>query len=139
MTKLDDWLAANHAELTAIRRDRLAFDIRAGYWNSPTAGVMYIKFSQETYELDNGQNVSYAFDEELDEILLDAAATTDPDLQQRLYSQAQALLTAQAWHIPLYPIQTRLAIRSDLVSDIWIEPSEGEPVLHDAYLNREGL
>ena len=132
-------LPKDSASLTAIRRDRLAFDIRAGYWNSPTAGVMYIKFSQETYELDNGQNVSYAFDPELDEILLDAAATTDPDLQQRLYSQAQALLTAQAWHIPLYPIQTRLAIRSDLVSDIWIEPSEGEPVLHDAYLNREGL
>ena len=127
------------ASLTAIRRDRTAFDIRAGYWNSPTAGVMYIKFSQETYEIDNGQNVSYAFDEELDQTLLEAAATTDADRQQELYTRAQKLLTEQAWHIPLYPIQTRLAIRADLVSDIWIEPSEGEPVLHDAYLIRDGI
>lgn len=126
------------ASLTAIRRDPTAFDIRGGYWNSPTAGVMYIKFSQETFEIDNGQNVSYAYDEELDQTLLEAAATTDPEAQQELYSRAQQLLTAQAWHIPLYPIQTRLAIRSDLVADIWIEPSEGEPVLHDAHLLRDG-
>lgn len=132
-------LPVDAATLTAIRRDPTAFDIRAGYWNSPTAGVMYIKFSQETFEIDNGQNVSYAFDEELDQTLLDAAATTDPARQQELYSQAQQLLTDQAWHIPLYPIQTRLAIRSDLVEGIWIEPSEGEPVLHDAYLLRDGL
>ncbi len=126
------------ASLTAIRRDPTAFDIRGGYWNSPTAGVMYIKFSQETFEIDNGQNVSYAYDEELDQTLLEAAATTDPARQQELYSRAQQLLTEQAWHIPLYPIQTRLAIRSDLVADIWIEPSEGEPVLHDAHLLRDG-
>src|SRR5690606_12388875 len=74
------------ASLTAIRRDPTAFDIRGGYWNSPTAGVMYIKFSQETFEIDNGQNVSYAYDEELDQTLLEAAATTDPEAQQELYS-----------------------------------------------------
>ena len=132
-------LPTDGASLTAIRRDPDAFDIRGGYWNSPTAGVMYIKFSQETYEIDNGQNVSYAYDETLDQVLLEAAATTDQDRQQELYSRAQQLLTSQAWHLPLYPIQTRLAIRSDLVSDIWIEPSEGEPVLHDAYLIRDGI
>jgi peptide/nickel transport system substrate-binding protein len=100
---------------------------------------MYIKYSQETLELGNGQNVSLASNEDLDRILLEAAATTDPQEQAALYSSAQEIVTSEAWHIPLYPIQTRLAIRSDLVEGIWIEPSEGEPVLHDAYLLREGI
>ncbi|MGP5290060.1 ABC transporter substrate-binding protein [Brachybacterium tyrofermentans] len=125
--------------MTALKKDPTQYDIQGRYWNSPTPNVMYIKYSQETLDLGNGQNVSRASDEELDATLLEAAATTDPDQQDALYSAAQERLTAQAWHIPLYPVQTRLATRSDLVEDIWIEPSEGEPVLHDAYLLREGL
>ncbi|WP_253705509.1 ABC transporter substrate-binding protein [Brachybacterium sp. P6-10-X1] len=132
-------IPSDAATMTAVKDDPARYDIQGRYWNSPTPNVMYIKFSQETLALGNGQNVSHAYDEELDETLLAAAATTDPTEQASLYSRAQELLTAQAWHVPLYPIQTRLAIRSDLVRDIWIEPSEGEPVLHDAYLVREGL
>lgn len=131
-------IPSDPATMTAIRDDPTRFDIRGGYWNSPTPNVMYIKFSQETLDIGNGQNVSRAFDEQLDDTLLEAAATTDPQEQAQLYSRAQQILTAQAWHIPLYPIQTRLATRSDLVADVWIEPSEGEPVLHDAYLIRDG-
>lgn len=132
-------LPSDAATMTAMRNDPTAYDIQGRYWNSPSPNVMYIKFSQETLELGNGQNVSLAYDEELDRTLLAAAATTDPGEQQHLYSEAQRLLTAQAWHIPLYPIQTRLALRTDQVRDVWIEPSEGEPVLHDAYLVREGI
>lgn len=132
-------LPSDAATMTAMRSDPTAYDIQGRYWNSPSPNVMYIKFSQETLELGNGQNVSLAYDEELDRTLLAAAATTDPGEQQHLYSEAQRLLTAQAWHIPLYPIQTRLALRTDQVRDVWIEPSEGEPVLHDAYLVREGI
>lgn len=132
-------LPSDAATMTAMKNDPTRYDIQGRYWNSPTPNVMYIKFSQETLEIGNGQNVSQAYDEELDETLLAAAATTDPEEQAALYSRAQEILAAQAWHVPLYPIQTRLAVRSDLVRDIWIEPSEGEPVLHDAYLVREGL
>lgn len=134
-----DLIPSDAATMTAVKKDPALYDIQGRYWNSPTPNVMYIKFSQETLELGNGQNVSHAFDEDLDRTLLEAAATTDPQEQSRLYSQAQSILTSQAWHIPLYPIQTRLAVRTDLVADVWIEPSEGEPVLHDAYLIREGV
>ncbi|MGP5625130.1 ABC transporter substrate-binding protein [Brachybacterium alimentarium] len=132
-------IPADAATMTAVKQDPAKYDIQGRYWNSPTPNVMYIKYSQETLDIDNGQNVSRVADEELDETLLEAAATTDPAEQDALYTAAQERLTAQAWHIPLYPIQTRLATRSDLVEGIWIEPSEGEPVLHDAYLLREGL
>lgn len=132
-------LPSDAATMTAVKRDPTQYDIQGRYWNSPTPNVMYIKYSQETLELGNGQNVSLASNEELDELLLEAAATTDAQEQADLYSSAQEIVTSEAWHIPLYPIQTRLAIRSDLVEGIWIEPSEGEPVLHDAYLLREGI
>nr|WP_245354753.1 ABC transporter substrate-binding protein [Brachybacterium sacelli] len=132
-------IPSDAATMTAMKNDPTRYDIQGRYWNSPTPNVMYIKFSQETLEIGNGQNVSQDYDEELDETLLAAAATTDPEEQAALYSKAQENLVAQTWHVTLYPIQTRLAIRSDLVRDIWIEPSEGEPVLHDAYLVREGL
>ncbi|PWH06226.1 peptide ABC transporter [Brachybacterium endophyticum] len=126
------------ASMTAIKQDPDRYDVKGGYWNSPTPGVMYIKFSKETLDIDNGQNVSRDYDEELDSTLVKAAATTDPKAQQELYSTAQKILTSQAWHLPLYPVQTRLAVRSDQVAGIWVEPSEGEPVLHDAYLTRDG-
>ncbi|MBK0332826.1 ABC transporter substrate-binding protein [Brachybacterium sp. MASK1Z-5] len=126
------------ASMTAIKTDPTAYDLQGRYWNSPTPGVMYIKFSKETLDIDNGQNVARDYDDELDKTLVEAAGTTDPEKQQQLYSTAQGILTSQAWHLPLYPVQTRLATRSDQVKDIWIEPSEGEPVLHDAYLIRDG-
>jgi peptide/nickel transport system substrate-binding protein len=94
---------------------------------------MYIRFSKQTLDIDNGQNKSYDYDTKLDDLLIKATATTNPQKQQRLYSQAQKRLVQQAWTLPLYPIQTRLGI-SKRVQDVWIEPSEGEPVLHDAYL-----
>jgi peptide/nickel transport system substrate-binding protein len=132
-------LPSDAATMTAVKNDPALYDIQGRYWNSPTPNVMYIKYSKETLDIGNGQNVSRDYDEDLDSTLLEAAATTDPEEQAALYSEAQRLLTAQAWHVPLYPVQTRLAVRSDMVEDVWIEPSEGEPVLHDAYLVRKGI
>jgi peptide/nickel transport system substrate-binding protein len=129
--------ATDRSTLDEKATDPSSFELYSGYWNSPTPHVMYIKSSKQTYDIDNGQNTSYAYDTKLDDLLVKGTATTDPDAQQRYYSQAQKRLTDQAWSLPLYPIQTRLGI-SKRVQDVWIEPSEGEPVLHDAYLLSEG-
>ncbi|MCU1529631.1 MAG: peptide transporter, partial [Frondihabitans sp.] len=59
--------------------------------------------------------------------------TTNEAKQKELYSEAQKIVTAKAWSLPLYPIQTRLGI-SNRLKGVWIEKSEGEPVLSDAYL-----
>ncbi|GAA3564671.1 ABC transporter substrate-binding protein [Amycolatopsis ultiminotia] len=125
--------ALDSASADAVWGDAKAYELLGNYWNSPTPAVMYIKFSKATLDVANGQNTAFAWDPELDDTLLRAAATTDPAQQKQLYSSAQHLLTAKAWSLPLYPIQTRLAV-SDRLHDVWIEVSEGEPVLSDAYL-----
>jgi peptide/nickel transport system substrate-binding protein len=125
--------ALDSSSMNAVWGDPKAYDLIGNYWNSPTPHVMYIKFSKATYDVGNGQDTAFAYDDELDRVLVAATATTDPDEQERLYSKAQAILSSKAWSLPLYPIQTRLGV-STRVQGVWIEPSEGEPVLADAYL-----
>lgn len=125
--------AVDSSTLNATREQLSSFDLAATYWNSPTSHVMHIKYSKATFDVDNGQDLAYAYDTALDKVLIKGTATTDAATQQKLYSKAQKLLTDQAWSLSLYPIQTRLGISKD-VKGVWIEPSEGEPVLSDAYL-----
>jgi peptide/nickel transport system substrate-binding protein len=103
------------------------------YWNSPTPAVLYIVYSPTTAAVPNPNNGQYASNPALDNILLEAAATTDPAKQKALYYQAQGLGSAQAWQLFLYPVTTDLGIGKSL-HGVWIEPSEGEPVLSDAWL-----
>ncbi len=119
--------------MNSVWGDETKYDALGTYWNSPTPHVMYIQFSQATLDVDNGQNVAFDADPALDDVLLRASATTDPGTQEVLYAQAQQMVADHAWAVGLYPVQTRLAVRKEL-KDVWIETSEGEPVLHDAYL-----
>ncbi|HMJ34452.1 MAG TPA: ABC transporter substrate-binding protein [Baekduia sp.] len=112
-----------------------AYEAVNSYWNSPTPGVLYIVFSTESKETGGFNNASQVSNPALDKILLDAAASNDEAQQRTLYTQAQSIISKNAWQLTLYPVQTRLAISKKL-KDVWIEPSEGEPVLHDAYLAR---
>ena len=121
------------SSLNSVWGDATKYDALGSYWNSPTPHVMYIQFSKATLDVDNGQNVAFDADPALDDVLLQASATTDPAVQSGLYARAQQMVTDHAWAVGLYPIQTRLAVRKEL-KDVWIETSEGEPVLHDAYL-----
>jgi peptide/nickel transport system substrate-binding protein len=110
-----------------------AYDAIQAYWNSPTPAVLYIVFSTESKNEGGFNNASQTSDPKLDDILLRAAASNDTAEQKALYTQAQQIASQNAWQLTLYPIQTRLAI-SKRLQGVWIEPSEGEPVLHDAYL-----
>jgi len=122
-------------EFYASFADTKAYEAIATYWNSPTAAVLYIVYSTQSLTTDPFSNVSKVSDKRLDEILLRAVATTDRDEQRALYAQAQQIVSDNAWQLSLYPIQTRLGIRKQL-QGVWIEPSEGEPVLSDAWLTR---
>lgn len=109
--------ALDSSSMNAVWGNPKAYDLLGNYWNSPTPHVMYIKYSKATYDVDNGQNSAFAYDDELDRLLIAGTATTDPAAQQRAYSKAQALLSSKAWTLPLYPIQTRLGI-SDRVRGV---------------------
>jgi peptide/nickel transport system substrate-binding protein len=119
----------------ATFQNATAYDAIASYWNSPTPAVLYIVFSTESKNAGGFNNASQSADPQLDALLLKAAASNDRAEQTALYTQAQAIASKNAWQLTLYPIQTRLAISKKL-QGVWIEPSEGEPVLHDAYLAR---
>ena len=125
------------AQLTfyATFQNPKAYEAVDSYWNSPTPAVLYIVFSTESLRTGGFNNSAIVSDPQLDSILLKAAATTDRAEQKTLYDQAQAIASSNAWQLRLYPIQTRLAVRSTL-KDVWVEPSEGEPVLQDAWVAR---
>jgi peptide/nickel transport system substrate-binding protein len=103
------------------------------YWNSPTPAVLYIVYSKTTKQNVNPNNQDYDDNPSLDNILLQAAATTDRTQQQALYSRAEQIAGNEAWELDLYPVTTDLGIGAGL-HGVWIEPSEGEPVLSDAWL-----
>jgi len=112
--------------------DPTKFDTQATYWNSPTPMVMYIITAKENQK-NPFANMSRIDDPELDKTLLAAAATTDRTEQQKLYEKAQQIIIENAYYLPAYPEQSVLGINKKL-KGVWIEPSEGEPVLGDAWL-----
>jgi peptide/nickel transport system substrate-binding protein len=121
--------SAEHNEEANIPAD---FDAQPTYWNCPTPMCMYIVASTETYN-NLFANMSKIKNPELDKALLAAAATTDRAQQTKLYDKAQQIIAENAYWVPMYPEQTLLGISKKL-KGVWIEPSEGEPVLSDAWL-----
>jgi peptide/nickel transport system substrate-binding protein len=120
---------AQHNEEANIPAD---YDAEPTYWNCPTPMCMYIVSSKEAYEQPFA-NMSRIKNPELDQTLLAAAATTDRTKQQALYEKAQQIIAENAYWVPMYPEQSLLGISKKL-KGVWIEPSEGEPVFSDAWL-----
>jgi peptide/nickel transport system substrate-binding protein len=114
--------------------DKNAYDgLTGAYWNSPTPAVLSIVFSSGSLKAAPGNNMSWVQNPKIDELVRAAAGTTDTAEQQRLYGETQDIVAEQAYQLGLYPVLTRLVAKKNL-KDVWIEPSEGEPVLHDAWL-----
>ncbi|MDX1891306.1 ABC transporter substrate-binding protein [Mycolicibacterium sp. 050158] len=114
--------------------DMNAYDALAGaYWNSPTPLVLTLLYSTDSMNLAPGNNMAWVSNPAIDAPLKDIAAASDVEQQKHLYDQVQTLVAQNAYHLGLYPQTTRLVSKKHL-QDVWIEPSEGEPVLHDAWL-----
>jgi peptide/nickel transport system substrate-binding protein len=105
------------------------------YWNSPTPAVLNIVYSTSSLKSGLGNNSVFSSDPSLNSILLQAAATTNVATQKQLYGEAQSIVSQNAWDLSVYPETTRLGI-SNTLHGVWIEPSEGEPVLSDAWLSK---
>ncbi|WP_264065585.1 ABC transporter substrate-binding protein [Mycolicibacterium komossense] len=114
--------------------DKNSYDALAGaYWNSPTPLVLTLLYSTDSMNLAPGNNMSWVSNPAIDAPLKEIAAASDVETQRHLYDQVQQLVAQNAYHLGLYPQTTRLVSKKHL-QDVWIEPSEGEPVLHDAWL-----
>ncbi len=115
--------------------DKNAYDgLTGAYWNSPTPVVLSIVYSSDSLKAAPGNNMSLGREPE-DRRTGAAGRRRPPDTaeQQRLYGQTQEIVAEEAYQLGLYPVLTRLVAKKHL-QDVWIEPSEGEPVLHDAWL-----
>jgi peptide/nickel transport system substrate-binding protein len=116
--------------------DKNAYDGLAGaYWNSPTPLVLTLLYSTDSMNLAPGNNMSWVSNPAIDAPLKEIAAASDVEQQKHLYDQVQQLVAQNAYHLGLYPQTTRLVAKKHL-QDVWIETSEGEPVLQDAWLAR---
>lgn len=109
-----------------------SYDISVGYWTAPTAGIMYINFRQNLPESPNYWNSTFYNNPELEAIIVEANSTLDKAEQDALYAQAQQIISDHAVAVGLYTQTTTLAISRSL-KDVWLEASQGEPVLSDAY------
>lgn len=107
------------------------YNAYAGYWTSPTPGLLYINWRERTTDKPNPHNTSFYRNPELQQVIERANATLDPAEQQRYYTEAQQIISDEAVSIGLYTQTTSMAIRPDL-QDVWIEKSQGEPVFADA-------
>ncbi|MGX1562791.1 ABC transporter substrate-binding protein [Streptomyces sp. NPDC055506] len=112
------------------------YDLRDGYWNTNTPDVLHTVFGSE-YAVKNGihSNATYAKDPALDKLFRAAQATTDPAEQQRLYGEAQRLISAGAYQLTLYPQTTRLAAHNGSVRGAVLEPALSLPYLYDAWVS----
>ncbi len=108
------------------------YDAETTYFNSPTPEAMYFSSSAADYEV-LFSNVSKVKNPELDKTLLAAAATSDPAQEKALYEKAQKIIVDNAYWVPMYSEMSTLGIEKNL-KGVWIEPSDGEPVLSDAWL-----
>ena len=108
------------------------YDLRADYWNTNTADVLRIVFSSEYTEsagfVPNGSGFR---NKEFDKIVNDALATDDPAVREKLYYQAQQIVSGNALQLPLYNQASQLAVRTDRFANLTLEPSLSLPYIYD--------
>jgi peptide/nickel transport system substrate-binding protein len=80
-------------------------------------------------------NLSQVKDPELDGLLEDAAASSDPDERADLYTEAQKIVLEGYFILPLYDQQNHFLLRSD-VEGLRAMPTVSTPTLYDTWLNR---
>ncbi|MBJ7330978.1 MAG: ABC transporter substrate-binding protein [Solirubrobacteraceae bacterium] len=110
------------------------YNATPGYWTSPTAGVLYITWRENTKKHPNPSNNAYYNNPQLVKTIAAANSTLDPTEQRQLYAKAQRIISDNSAAIGLYTRTSSLAIDRDKLRDVWQEQSQGEPVFSDAYL-----
>lgn len=109
-----------------------SYDAQLGYWTSPHSGILYINFRQNTEKKPNPANTTFYNNAKIEDVILKANSAKTTAEANKLYGEAQQLLSDEAVAVGLYT-QTSTVASSPKLKDIWLEASQGEPVFHDAY------
>ncbi|MGO3325782.1 ABC transporter substrate-binding protein [Gordonia sp. (in: high G+C Gram-positive bacteria)] len=107
------------------------YEAYAGYWTSPTPGLLYINWRQRLPDSPNPNNTAFYNDPHLQGVIEAANESVDATRRRELYRQAQRIISDRALTIGLYTQTTSIAASPEL-HDVWIEKSQGEPVFADA-------
>jgi peptide/nickel transport system substrate-binding protein len=111
------------------------YDAQLGYWTSPTSGILYINFRQNTKEKPNYSNSTFYNNSEIEGLILKANSAKTTEEANKYYAQAQQRLSDEAVAVGLYTQTASVASKAQL-KDVWLEASQGEPVFHDAYFTK---
>nr|AAZ38132.1 putative ABC transporter substrate binding protein [Arthrobacter sp. KW] len=111
------------------------YDASLGYWTSPTSGILYINFRQNTKEKPNYANSTFYNNAEIEGLILKANSAKTTEDANEYYAQAQQRLSDEAVAVGLYT-QTASIASQPALKDVWLEASQGEPVFHDAYFTK---
>jgi peptide/nickel transport system substrate-binding protein len=84
--------------------------------------------AQQTYELRGGSDYGFNNDPAAEKLINEAAVSTDPTLVQTKMNEADKLITADAYELPLYQKPTYLAAYANIVNLRDNATSSGPPV-----------
>ena len=109
-----------------------SYDLKAGYWTSVNAGILYINWRQSTEENPNFANSAFYDDPELESIIEQANSAGDIDDQNALYGEAQEYIADHATSFGLYDRLSTLGVNPRLAG-VWQEHAQGGPTFYDAH------
>ncbi len=109
--------------------------LTGGWWSATTADVLFVLYhsSQLARQYALGQNTANLSDPRLDDVLLRARHTLDPQARQGLYRQAQALLVDLVPVVSLHESHHLSAWRRD-VRGVVFDTTHNTPILTTAWL-----
>lgn len=131
-------------KLKSVPQDKLADTVRAGeydaltggWWSAATPDVLFLLYHSSQIPRQNsfGQDTARISDSKLDDILLRARQSRNVKERQKLYREAQHLLTKLVPVVPLHESHNLIAYRKN-VHGILYDTTHNIPILTGAWLD----
>jgi peptide/nickel transport system substrate-binding protein len=104
-----------------------------GYWGGPSPSILATIYGVGADGTPNFANASFVDNPALVTALTAATSTSNAAEQKKYYDQAQEIIQKNAYSLNLFSETAVLGINKNL-HGVWIEASDGQPVLGDAWL-----
>jgi len=114
------------------------YDIASAYYTKNSADVLRLIFDSANTELVGGyhSNTTGIADKDVDKLLRAAAESADEDERTDLYAEAQEIVAAGYYQVPIFDQQTRLGIKNTVVHGTRVIPALSLPTFYDSWLTR---
>ena len=125
------------AQLTDRRNSNDYQALGAGVWHTNTPDALYINYHSDSITTSRriGQNTAHLQDAQLDDLLLKARHTTDPNALKTLYSKAQLRVIELVPAVPLYENASSVAFSKNVKGVIY-DTSHNTPYFPAVWLEK---